>query len=171
MKYKALPSTDRLNELFVYNPSTGVIVRKIKISNSKAGDVLNTPNGYGYFQVYIGGVNYLVHRIAWKMHYGEDPIKGIDHINGDGKDNRIENLRVVSQKENLRNSRMRSDNKTGVTGVRWREDKKKWHAFIKGEDKLVSLGHYGDFSSAVEARLAAESVYGYHPNHGGINEK
>lgn len=43
----------------------------------------------------------------------------IDHINQNPWDNRLENLRVVSNAINKRNSGMYSNNSTGVTGVRW----------------------------------------------------
>jgi len=60
-----------------------------------------------------------VHRIIMAIKFGDDSIKdlSIDHINGDSLDNRIENLRIVTNKVNNQNRKMRSNNTTGVTGV------------------------------------------------------
>ena len=55
----------------------------------------------GYRQGRIDRVAYLAHRVAWALHYGSWPDGVIDHINGCTADNRIENLRDVSQAENV----------------------------------------------------------------------
>lgn len=63
---------------------------------------------------------YSVHRIIWEMFYG-DIQKGmvIDHINGDPWDNRIENLRMVTQKQNVQNAKKSKRNTSGTTRVYW----------------------------------------------------
>lgn len=59
-----------------------------------------------------------MHRIVWVLCYGRFP-KVIDHVNGDEKDNRLENLREVTQRENLANRMWswRPNAKTGLPGV------------------------------------------------------
>ncbi|WP_421439940.1 HNH endonuclease signature motif containing protein [Agrobacterium tumefaciens] len=58
----------------------------------------------GYFCGGIFGKRYRAHRIIWLLHYKKWPSQVIDHINGNPGDNRIVNLRDVSQAENIRNS-------------------------------------------------------------------
>lgn len=58
------------------------------------------------------------HRLAWLIHYGEWPKGHIDHINGIRDDNRICNLRVVTNKINCQNKRKPlPSNKVGMLGV------------------------------------------------------
>lgn len=63
---------------------------------------------------------YSVHRIIWQMFHGDIP-EGmvIDHINGDPWDNRITNLRLVTQKQNVQNAKKSKRNTSGATGIRW----------------------------------------------------
>ena len=74
------------------------------------------------------GVRLMAHRVAWAIYYGVWPTGMIDHINGDGLDNRICNLRDVTHKENARNSRRKATNKSGCSGVMRDKHKKKWVA-------------------------------------------
>lgn len=53
----------------------------------------------------ILGKKYRAHRIIWLLHYRKWPSAVIDHINGDPSDNRICNLRDVTQAENIRNTK------------------------------------------------------------------
>ena len=61
---------------------------------------------------------YLVHRIIWVLTYGSiDLTLVIDHLDGDPLNNEISNLSLKTHKNNSRNQRQHSNNKTGVTGV------------------------------------------------------
>lgn len=92
---------------------SGIVWKK----NGKLAGYLN-PNGYWYVGSYLSGhkVSTLVHRIVMFLHVPWQE-GDIDHINGHPEDNRIENLRIVSTQINCRNTRKRSDNSTGYTGV------------------------------------------------------
>ena len=74
-----------------------------------------------------------MHRVVWAWHHGRLPTMQIDHINGNGFDNRIENLREVSQSENMRNQhRQWKPNKdTGLPGVS--PDKNGYNTKIHGK--------------------------------------
>ena len=85
--------------------------------NLVVGTKANTKrNTYWHF-----GVNhnhYKVHRVVWYLCTGEDPKEyEIDHIDGDVDNNKIENLRKVTREVNVRNAKMRKDNKTGLNGI------------------------------------------------------
>jgi hypothetical protein len=98
--------------------------------------------------------------------YGEFPKQSIDHIDGDGSNNPIVNLRDVSHRDNQKNKRLYSNNISGVVGVSFRQSRQKWVAQINTPDGLKSLGRFASFEDAVAARKAGEIKYGYHKNHG-----
>lgn len=106
------------------------------------------------------------HRVAWALHYGEWPSDEIDHINGVKDDNRIENLRNVSRTENNQNHKKRSTNKSGVMGVERWEQTKKWRVRITVSGLRKHIGYFDCIGQAIKARLEAERLYGFHPNHG-----
>lgn len=121
----------------------------------------------GYLLGTIGTVQLLAHRAVWAYCHGDWPRENIDHINHDRTDNRIANLRSVSQSENARNANRRSDNNSGYTGVCWSKSRKKWVAQIGLPGNITKpLGRYSLLEDAVAARMAAEILYGFHPNHG-----
>ncbi len=83
----------------------------------------------------------------------------VDHINGNKRDNRRSNVRVCAQADNTYNKKINSRNKTGVTGVRWDNQRLKWAVQISHNNKTMSLGRFDDFDSAVNARRNAEIKY------------
>lgn len=85
---------------------------------AKAGTEVGSISHNRYWEMGFDNKGFLVHRIVWALHNGEIPAgMVIDHIDGDGLNNRIENLRVVTQQSNMRNAKMYSSNKTGFVGV------------------------------------------------------
>jgi hypothetical protein len=84
----------------------------------------------------------------------------VDHINGDGLDNRRANLRICTNAENIRNSPRRCDNNSGFKGVHRRYNGR-WQARIIVNGQRVSLGHFNDEASAAKAYDdAARQHYG-----------
>lgn len=158
-------------EIFTYEDKSGKLIRKAFASKRSGGAVLGMPVGaigsHGYLEVRVLMKLYLVHRIIWQMHFGDIP-KGmqIDHIDGNRTNNRIENLRMVSNHENHQNMKLKTNNKSGINGVRWNKLNMKWKAEISVNGKSKSLGEYSDIKSACEARIVAEVIHGYHRNHG-----
>ena len=123
-------------------------------------------NNRGYISIRLFKKGYLAHRLAWAMHYGVWPTQMIDHISGDRADNRIVNLRQITQSENNRNRRKSTKNTSGYVGVYKRGAK--WLARISVDNKKLHLGIYDTVEQAVQARKQAEIDYGYHENHGRI---
>lgn len=116
-----------------------------------------------YIRVRYAGKQYFLHRIVWEMFNGKlTPTELIDHINGDGLDNRVENLRKVTPLESSTNRPMPISNKSGVLGVCFNKKHKRWQASI-GKTRL---GSFKNFEDAVNARKIAEKDSGYHANHG-----
>lgn len=84
-----------------------------------------------------------------------------DHINGDCLDNRLENLRICTHKENTCNKGPSKNNKTGFLGVSWSSPMQKWRArvFVKGKEVMV--GYFSSPEEAAKARLQkAKELYG-----------
>lgn len=82
-----------------------------------------------------------------------------DHKNRNKTNNRKENLRYSTQKENVRNGSTRFTNKSGVVGVFWRKDRNTWASYIDYDYKRKYLGHYSDKDEAIKVRLQAELKY------------
>lgn len=85
--------------------------------------------------------------------------KQVDHINGDGLDNRRANLRLASGSQNQHNSKIRSDNSSGYKGVYWDKGLKQWRAQIKSNNQFTTLGHFSDAKDAARAYDAAAIKY------------
>jgi len=83
----------------------------------------------------------------------------IDHIDGNGLNNQKNNLRVCSNKENLRNRKIGKNNKSGFKGVCWRKCLKKWRACIKVNMKSKYLGHFDNILDAASAYNKAATMY------------
>jgi hypothetical protein len=83
----------------------------------------------------------------------------VDHINGNGLDNRKSNLRLASRDENMRNQRVHSNNTTGVKGVSFRRNIGKYQAQIRASGKIIHLGCFENIDSARSAYLMASEKY------------
>lgn len=174
------PDIDALRTLLSYDPETGALIwmkrpagmfktkRAASTWNARyAGrPAFTSDNGRGYKSGGIFARLYSAHRVAWALHYGEWPTGDIDHINGRRDDNRIANLRQVSNAENARNQKLRRDNTSRVSGVHWYKPYKKWLSYISVDGRRKHLGYFAEFADAVSCRKAAEREFGYHPNHG-----
>ena len=95
----------------------------------------------------------------------------IDHINRHPFDNRLDNLRIVTHKENMRNKSMFKNNTSSIVGVSKRKKKRNsyWRTFITDNDgnrieKSFSIKKFGDEQSkqmAIEQRIRWKYQYGY----------
>jgi len=83
----------------------------------------------------------------------------VDHINGDGLDNRRCNLREVTPLQNAMNRQDNSNNTSGVRGVSWSAMVQKWHAQIWINRKRIHLGFHEDINDAGDAYIAASIKY------------
>ena len=158
---------EEANELLRYDPETGKLYWKVsRGSKAKAGSEAGYIDATGYRRVTVNRKLYLTHRIAWLLTHGTWPENQIDHIDGDGNNNRLSNLRDVEQTHNQRNAKKRKDNTSGILGVGWHKCSKKWIARIVVDGKRVHLGIFDDIFHAIAVRKQAERDYNFHPNHG-----
>lgn len=80
----------------------------------------------------------------------------VDHINGKPNDNRLENLRIVTHKNNMKNEKLYNNNKSGHKGVYYSTREKKWKAAIKSDSVVYHLGTFNTKDEAIYAREEAE---------------
>jgi hypothetical protein len=158
---RPLPCSDLLNHLFMYDKSNGRLFWKNPRSFSKKpGDEAGceAQNGHQRYRVVnISKVLYLTHRIVWVMNYGQLGTEEIiDHINRDGLDNRLINLRIASKRLNSLNARIQSRNVSGVKGVNWDKSREKWIAQMVVDGQRVFSKRFDDLESAIAARQKAE---------------
>jgi AP2 domain/HNH endonuclease len=90
-----------------------------------------------------------------RMHQLLLPAKEVDHANGCGLDNRLENLRPATRNQNSANQKKPCTNQSGYKGVSWRKDVRKWRARIGVNGKLLHLGFFDDPTEAARAYDAA----------------
>lgn len=92
---------------------------------------------------------------------GRELTKGeyTDHIDRNSLNNCRENLRVATRSQNAANSKRRSDNKSGLKGICFFPDRKKYRAEIRVNGKRIRLGYFADPKAAHEAYLAAARRY------------
>lgn len=83
----------------------------------------------------------------------------VDHISGDGLDNRRSNLRLASSTQNKWNRTAPLTSISGTYGVTWYAQMQKWRARIKVNGKEINLGLFKDMGDAIAARHAAEVKY------------
>ena len=118
-------------------------------------------NQYGYIIAPIEKSTNVIamHRLVLNVKQNENV--DVDHIKGyrTANDNRKNNLRICTHAENMRNQKLRTNNKSGVTGVHWDKRRNRWIATIKLNYKQKFLGSYINFDDAVKARREAEDKY------------
>ena len=160
---------ERVRELFDYRED-GHLVWKVKKARANAGDVAGCDavcsNGtMAYRKVTIDRVRYGAHRLVFLWHHGYIP-RYIDHADGNGLNNRIDNLREATQSQNAFNSRMRSDNTSGERNVYWHERARRWFVRLSINRRTHSFGTYKTIEEArAVARRVREEHYGAFARH------
>ena len=170
---KKILTQDRIRELFYYCEDTGIFTRKTNAGGKKIGDVAGSRNhgpSNTYIQIGVDAKMYSAHRLVWLYVYGHWPLRQIDHIDGNGENNRLSNLRDVSQSTNQKNQKLKSNNTSGHVGVSWSNTNKKWVATLVSNLKTIYLGGYKDINDAVSARERGSIKYGFSSIHGKIDK-
>ena len=160
-------SVEEIKAALKYDKKTGEFFwrrrkdRNNSWNNRWAGEKAGSKRPDGYLQIFFRK-SILSHRLAWFYVHGEWPDKLIDHINGDRLDNRIENLRVVSNSINLQNkSKYQKNNKsTGMLGVSvLKNNPNRFAAQIFYKGKQIKLGYYKTKEEAFNVYINAKRKY------------
>lgn len=125
----------------------------------KAIDGLTSCGRTKYVVIRVNGRKFKAHRVAWYLVHGEWPQECVDHIDGDGINNKINNLRSVSKLENSRNSRLSKSNTSSVNGVHLRKDTEMY--VVRGSKPNGDGGftriYLGQYATLVEAESVREA--------------
>lgn len=172
------------NRFYTYNSETGEIFRKprerseflsdwhhnehLRHCKKPCGNVMKREGGIPVAIVVNKPKGHdsetLAHRIAWSIIHGSIPDgMHIDHINGNPTDNRLQNLRLVTAHQNMRNSRRHHVNSHGVKGVCWDKKNGKWSSEIRTPNRRVFLGRHD--TKGMAALAYAKASLQYHGEH------
>lgn len=153
-------SLEYVREVLDYDPNTGLLHWKVRTAHRiQVGDLAGCWSSvHGYVLIGLRGRVYPAHRLAWFHYYGAWPSELLDHRNGVRSDNRIGNLREVSDAGNSQNRGMDRRNKSGFPGVSWDSQRGLWFASIAVGGKTRALGRHKTKEEAYRAYLAAKAV-------------
>jgi len=158
----------------------GKLIRKITVSNNgKAGEEWGCKSNKGKGREHeIRMIGWLdkqmckVHDIVFLMHHGYIPRKPrtVDHEDLNPLNNKIENLRDISNHENSMNRGMQRNNTSGYKGVvkgGMRAGVQWWNAQVKYKGKNYYFGAFRDPKAASRAAIEGrEILHGEFANHG-----
>lgn len=129
---------------YIYNPENGEI-------KNKHGKILKSKNKDGYLYInVIQGTHLLQHQFAWYV-VNKEVVNQIDHINGVRDDNRISNLRSVTNQQNQFNRTPK--------GYYWNKSTGKWKSGIRLNGKYIYLGLFDNEEEAKESYLKSKKIY------------
>ncbi len=114
-------------------------------------EALTAGNGKGYRRGTVLGCMYYAHRVAFALDRGRWPFDDVDHRDGDGLNNRPDNLREATDAQNMRNAAGRGGS-SRFCGPTWVECAGKWRVYCA--DSAGNKHHLGYFADEVEAALA-----------------
>lgn len=141
----------KLRELIAYDARTGLFTWSTRRRRGvRFGSVAGSLKETGYIYISILGMPRRASRLAWFYETGAWPTGHIDHINGNRSDNRICNLRDVTETVNHQNQRRpQTGNKSGYLGVY--KNRRRWSARI---DAHGVSHHIGTFDTPEIAHAA-----------------
>ncbi len=169
MKYDTDEMADYFRSHLSYCEESGLMYWVKKPSNRvNIGELAGTVNRQGYLVVTVRRQKIQGHRVAWLLHHGKWPKHQIDHVDGNRSNNRISNLRDATHVQNMQNTAMFRNNRSGCMGVRWNNKSSRWVSFIGHGGKRISLGTHTSLLEAAARRKSREISLGYHPNHGRV---
>lgn len=152
-----------IREVFDYDPETGALTWRTlrptrRRASSLAGSIHPQSSGHVYILVGYQGRSYRAHRIAYAWMTGQWPPALIDHIDGDGTNNRWANLRPATHAQNNAN-KSKNRSKAGLKGVSWYAARKCFRAQIVVGGRYIFLGYHATPQAAHAAYSAAAALH------------
>lgn len=156
-----MPARELLHSLFAYSFVEGALYWKVRLSpKARLDQPAGSTDPEGYRVITVNGKTYRRHRLVWAYFNCDPGNMEIDHLNGVKGDDRLENLRLATRRENSWNTTYKT-NKSGAPGVCWHARDKKWRVSIKDQGINKHLGYYSDLQEAQKAYIeASRSIHG-----------
>jgi len=155
-----LPSRQRLEALFSFEPSTGTLRWKRRKGVTE-GRIAGCVGRDGYRRICVDFNDFLAHRLVWVLSFDAPVPHYIDHKNTQKDDNRPENLRAATKSQNGMNRPKQRDNSTGFKGVCFDKSRGLYAATIKRGRVQYNLGRFDNPASAHGAyEKAAAELHG-----------
>lgn len=148
-----------INKYFSYDKENGKLFwkdhwnesTKTRLIGKECGSIKLGPTGKKYLRVKISDGQYYVHQLVYFIETGlVDSKMHIDHIDGNGLNNKINNLRLVTHRKNQQN-RHYHINKTKLVGASFREHAGRWVGKIAFKGRTLHLGYHDTELQAHEA--------------------
>ena len=136
--------------IWKYSPATGVFKFIHSRGSRCGGHIAGCLDTKGYWRIAYKQRYIRAQNLAWLWVKGEWPTFEIDHRDRIRSNNKWSNLRPATRSEQVINSDIRSDNKTGFRGVYF--DQNKWHAVITFNKQRYYLGTFSSAEDAASAR-------------------
>ena len=143
---------DYLKSYIKYCPLTGLTIHIKTRSNVHVGDIAGSLNKNGHVQIGLNGKLYYLHRLIWLYMTGRETTLQIDHIDGNGANNKWTNLREVSAQENSLNQVCHRAGQ--LKGVTYNTRYNKWVARSPRDKITNKQKHLGYFNTMEEAHKA-----------------
>lgn len=157
---------EQLKQLFDYHQD-GYFVRK------KTGKqvICSSTKGQRYLRIFVNKKSRSLHRMIFLHQHGYLP-KCIDHIDGNKENNKIENLREVTQQQNCLNSKHKSTSKSPYKNVYLQQSgknpnwKRKWVVSLMVNKTRKYIGSFEDIELAdLVAHEARDKFHGQYARH------
>lgn len=147
-----------LRDQYHYDHDRGCFLWKTpsRHTRKKTGDDVCGQGSQPHASVRLLGHRFKIHRLIWLWHHGTYPVGDIDHVNGNSRDNRIENLRIATSAQNAANRLRKSKHGVGVTVAP--DGKFAARITIPGTKTRLYLGRFDTSKEAVAAYLGASAV-------------
>jgi hypothetical protein len=162
-------SINEINEWLEYKDGA-LYWKKDKSKILKKGMRSGAQRKDGYRHITLNNRKYLEHRVIWFMHYQELP-ECLDHIDGNPRNNKIENLRAAKFSENARNRGKQSNNSSGAKNVSWHKKQNAWRVSFTINKQHKHIGFFRNFEIAKTiAELGRNKFHGDFAKHDTIPE-
>ena len=176
MNKQKLPSQQELNDRFIYKDGQLYVKTLYEHLAKHSSDLFgecptNTQkplaqlSNADYQSIWLNNQSVKLHRVIFKMFTGEEP-ETLDHIDGNTRNNKIENLRPASEAENCRNRKLNKTSSLGIKNVHYVKTKNVFQIYVQKDKKRHYIGSTKCLETAKKMAIQArEELHGEFARH------
>lgn len=160
MSKKPRLSIHELRQFIAYEPSSGSFRWVKRFDTRTPGIATGIISSNGYILFSIKGRCYSAHRLAVAFQTDAWPAGDVDHIDGDRKNNKWDNLRSIDRQGNIQNQRTapKHNRYSGLLGAHYVKETGKFRARIKCNGVKINLGTFETPEEAHAAYVRAKRL-------------